>query len=202
LAGSAYLMTLVIVNGESVANDSRRRMVEGAAALMGTRGLNATSFSDVLAESGAPRGSIYFHFPGGKRELAKDAMNWTSEQVIAHMTASSASTAFDVVHNFVALFHHVVGASDGAAGCAVAGVTIDVAAGDDELLSVARGAFHAWAELLGGQLRAVGVPEERAAGIAVIAVASVEGALILCRAEGGVGPLDAVEAQLLRLVEA
>lgn len=193
-------MTLVIVNEESVTSDSRKKMVESAATLIGSQGMNATSFSDVLADSGAPRGSIYFHFPGGKRELAADAIRRTSQQVSAHMRASTATSPSQVMHHFVALFQHVVEATDGAAGCAVAGVTIDVPASDDELLVVAREAFHSWSALLAEQLTNVGVDPERAGGLAVIAVASVEGALILCRAERGIAPLDAVAEQLERLV--
>src|ERR1700691_4275095 len=170
-------MTLVIVNGESVASDSRKKMVQSAASLIGAQGLNATSFSDVLADSGAPRGSIYFHFPGGKRELAKDAIRLTSEQVIAHMTANAGTSANEVLQHFVALFQHVVEASDGAAGCAVAGVTIDLRADDDDLKVEAREAFLSWVALLPEQLVRVDVAEERAFGIASIAVASVEGAL-------------------------
>ncbi len=194
-------MTLVIVNGESVASDSRTKMVESAAALIGSQGMNATSFSDVLADSGAPRGSIYFHFPGGKSELARDAMLWTSEQVIAYLRTGSASSASDVVRHFVALFQHVADASQGAAGCAVAGVTIDLPAGDDELLTEAREAFRAWVELLAEQLRKVGVAKKQAREIALTCVASVEGALILCRAEGSAAPFDAVTKQLLHLVD-
>jgi AcrR family transcriptional regulator len=195
-------MTLVIVNGESVAKDSRAKMVQSAAALIGSQGMNATSFSEVLSDSGAPRGSIYFHFPGGKKELARDAIQWTSAQVIAHMRASAASSATEVVQHFVALFQHVADASDGAAGCAVAGVTIDVAAGDEELLTDAREAFHSWVDLLAEQLRAVGTTKKRAHEIAMTCVASVEGALILCRAEGSAAPLDAVAKQLRHLVGA
>ena len=194
-------MTLVIVNGEGVASDSRKKMVQSAASLIGAQGMNATSFSDVLADSGAPRGSIYFHFPGGKRELAKDAIRLTSEQVIAYMTANAGTSPNEVLQHFVALFQHVVEASDGAAGCAVAGVTIDVPASDEELLGEARAAFHSWVTLLAEQLATVGMELDRATGVATVAVASVEGALILCRAEGGRAPLDAVAQQLQRLVE-
>src|SRR5271155_2560911 len=130
-------MTLVIVNGESVASDSRKKMVESAAALIGSQGLTATSFSDVLADSGAPRGSIYFHFPGGKTELARDAVRWTSEQVMAHIRMGPATSPAEIVCHFVSLFQHVVEASHGAAGCAVAGVTIDLPADDDELMAEA-----------------------------------------------------------------
>jgi TetR/AcrR family transcriptional repressor of lmrAB and yxaGH operons len=185
-----------------MANDSRSKMVQSAAALIGSQGLNATSFSDVLADSGAPRGSIYFHFPDGKKELAKDAIQWTAEQVIAHMQASSATTASEVLGHFVALFQHVAETTDGAAGCAVAGVTIDVPARDDELLNNAREAFHSWEKLLAEQLSRVGITPKRAAGIAMIAIASVEGGLILCRAEGGAGPLNEVAKQLQLLVKA
>jgi AcrR family transcriptional regulator len=182
-------------------NDSRNKMVESAAALIGSQGLSATSFTDVLADSGAPRGSIYFHFPGGKRELAEDAMRWTSEQIIGHMQACTASTAGGVLRHFVGLFQHVADASDGAAGCAVAGVTVDVAASDDELLILAREVFHSWVALLAEQLTNVGISKKRAEGIATISVASVEGGLILSRAEGGPGPLNEIAKQLLLLVE-
>jgi TetR/AcrR family transcriptional repressor of lmrAB and yxaGH operons len=183
-----------------MANDSRSKMVQSAANLIGSQGLNATSFSDVLADSGAPRGSIYFHFPDGKRELAKDAIRLTSQQVIAYMQTCVANTASGVLAHFVALFQHVADASQGAAGCAVAGVTIDIPASDDELLNYAREAFHSWEALLAEQLNSVGITKKRAAGIAVIAIASVEGALILCRAEGGAGPLNEVAKQLHALV--
>src|ERR1700688_2794389 len=168
-------MTLVIVNGECVAGNSRKKMVQSAATLMGSQGMNATSFSDVLADSGAPRGSIYFHFPGGKRELAKDAIRLTSEQILAHLRQSQASSPSQVLQHFVALFQHVVEASDGAAGCAVAGVTIDVPSSDEELWSEAREAFRAWSTCMAEQLESVGIKKKRAQSIAVIAVAAVEG---------------------------
>jgi TetR/AcrR family transcriptional regulator, lmrAB and yxaGH operons repressor len=176
-------------------------MVQSAAALIGSQGLNATSFSEVLADSGAPRGSIYFHFPDGKRELAKDAILWTSQQVLAHMRTSVATTASEVLSHFVGLFQHVADASQGAAGCAVAGVTIDIPASDDDLLDDARDAFHSWEQLLAEQLSNVGIAPKRAAGIAMITIASVEGGLILCRAEGGAGPLNEVATQLQLLVK-
>ena len=71
-------MPTVIVNGEFRcrvnSQDSRASMVRSAASLIGSRGVSATSFSDVLADSGAPRGSIYHHFPDGKKQLAQDAV--------------------------------------------------------------------------------------------------------------------------------
>jgi TetR/AcrR family transcriptional repressor of lmrAB and yxaGH operons len=194
-------MTPVIATGALMVGDSREKMVQSAASLIGKRGMNATSFSDVLADSGAPRGSIYHHFPEGKRQLTVCAMQLTSEQILGHLRASTATTASEVLQHFISLFHHVVIASGGTAGCAVAGVTIDVADDDDDLLAVARAAFESWVLLLSAQLESVGVAHEKAQGVALISVASVEGALILCRAEGSDKPLAIVEEQLLTLVQ-
>lgn len=183
-----------------MSSDSRARMVRSAASLIRTRGVSATSLSDVLAASGAPRGSIYHHFPHGKEQLAGDAVRLTSEWVLAQQRACSATTAAGVLGCFIDLWRRVVLASGGAAGCVVAGVAIDTAAGEQGLIDVVRKTFRSWADLLVDQLEAAGVPAQRATPIAVATLAGMEGALILCRAEGDSRPLEMVAAELLRLV--
>jgi len=169
---------LVVIVKVKERTDTRASMVRGAASLIRTRGVNATSFSDVLAESGAPRGSIYHHFPKGKDQLAGDAIRWTSERVLAHQRECRATTPGGVLDCFVDMWRQVVLTSDGAAGCVVAGVAIDTTADD----------------------RATIVPARRASRIAVATVAGMEGALILCRAEGSSASLETVAAELKRLL--
>jgi AcrR family transcriptional regulator len=173
-------------------------MVHGAASLIRTRGVNATSFSDVLAESGAPRGSIYYHFPKGKEQLAGDAIRWTSERVLAHQRACRATTPAGVLDCFIDMWRQVVLASGGTAGCVVAGVAIDTVASDRPMIDLVRATFRSWVDLLSEQLVAVGVPGRRASRVALAVVAGMEGALILCRAEGNSGPLETVAAELKR----
>src|ERR1700716_4344435 len=110
-----------------MASNSRASMVRSAASLIRSRGVSATSFSDVLADSGAPRGSIYHHFPQGKEQLAGDAIRWTSERVLAHQRGCRATTASGVLGCFIDMWRQVVLASSGAAGCVVAGVAVDKA---------------------------------------------------------------------------
>src|SRR5688572_33420325 len=70
--------------------DSRQRMLESAAILFRERGVHGTSFSDVLAHSAAPRGSIYHHFPGGKAQLAEEATRYAAEFITGGLTAALA----------------------------------------------------------------------------------------------------------------
>ena len=58
--------------------DVRTKMVKGAAGLLATKGVEGTSFAEVLAVTDAPRGSIYHHFPGGKSELVHAALDLVS----------------------------------------------------------------------------------------------------------------------------
>jgi len=183
-----------------MAGDSRTKMVRSAASLIGTHGATATSFADVLADSGAPRGSIYHHFPDGKRQLTEEAVRLTAAAVLERQGACAASTPAGVLEWFIDLWRQVVVVSAGRAGCAIAGVAVDTAADDAEVLAVVRAAFGSWMELLAAQLVSTGLPPDRASAVATVTLATMEGALILCRAEGGVGPLEVAGAELLRLV--
>jgi AcrR family transcriptional regulator len=174
-------------------------MVRSAASLISSRGVSGTSLSDVLTDSGAPRGSIYHHFPDGKRQLAEDAIRLTSGRVLAYLSAGSNDSASEALARFIGLWRQVVVTSQGSAGCVVAGVAVDTV-DDAELMHVVRATFRSWADALAEQFTAAGVPADRAAPIAQAALAGMEGALILCRAEGNSEPLDAVAAELMRLL--
>jgi TetR/AcrR family transcriptional repressor of lmrAB and yxaGH operons len=183
-----------------MADDSRTSMVRSAASLIGSRGMTATSFSEVLADSGSPRGSIYHHFPFGKKQLVEDAIRWTSDRVLAHQAACGSTTPEGVLFHFVSMWREIVLSSAGTQGCMVAGVALDAEPDLEGLMDVVRTTFRAWVALLSEQFEKAGVPSYRAWPAAVAVLAAVEGALVLCRAEGGVGPLDTVAGQLRRLL--
>lgn len=183
-----------------MSKDSRARMVRTAASLIRTRGVTAASFAKVIEESGAPRGSISHHFPQGKEQLAGDAIKWTSERVLAHQRECPATTAAGVLDWFIDMWRQVVLASGGAAGCVVAGVAVDTMPDAKALMAVVRATFQSWVDLLAKQLEAVGLPADRARSIALATLAGMEGALILCRSERSVRPLEEVASELKRLV--
>ena len=181
--------------------DARSSMVRSAASLIATRGVNATSFSDVLADSGAPRGSIYHHFPDGKKQLARDAIRWTSGRVLAFQSGFTPSSPVEVLERFIGMWRATVVGSDATSGCVVAGTAVDSEAGtEDSLIDVVRETFAAWIDLIATQLEATGLATERARSVATTTLAAMEGALILCRATGNVEPLELAATELRRLV--
>ena len=174
-------------------------MVASAAGLIGSFGVEATSFTDLLADSGAPRGSIYYYFPGGKRQLVRDALAWTSRRILAYQRGCPGRTPEDIVEHFVDLFRQSLIESNCQAGCPAAATALGFGSRDPMTKRSVKVALRAWIGLLGTQLRARGVSPNRARSLATTTVAAVEGSLILCRAEGSVAPLDAIRTPL-RLV--
>jgi TetR/AcrR family transcriptional repressor of lmrAB and yxaGH operons len=178
---------------------SRDRMVASAASLIGSRGVKAASFREVLADSRAPRGSIYHHFPAGKRQLVGEALRRTTGQVLDYQRSCVADSASGVLEHFVDLFRQSLTSSDCRAGCPVAGVVLDSYAEEGTLREIVRQSFRSWVSLLTEQFVAARVPRRRARALALTTLAAVEGGLILCRAEGSVEPLNTIVQQLLPL---
>ena len=169
---------------------TKERMVEAAAGLMRRRGVTATSFSDVLDASGAARGAIYHHFPGGKTELTRDVVAWTGRSVQSRLASLQADDPRAVVAQFLAAVRPAVEQSASGVSCAVTAVTVESAQLDQDLTAVVQVALGSWVEELERQLRRTGAGEAAASTLSVLMVTFLEGAHVLCRAAGSAEPFD------------
>jgi TetR/AcrR family transcriptional repressor of lmrAB and yxaGH operons len=193
-------MTRVIVKRRVprlVPTDSRQKMIESAAVLLAMRGLQGTAFNDVLARSGAPRGSIYHHFPDGKDQLVDAAIELAGERALRVLDTVEGRPPTDVTTFFLDLWRAVLQRSGLRAGCAVLAVT--VATDSAELLEHAAAIFRAWRARLAELYVVGGVPGDAAIRLAATVVAATEGAVVISRAERSMEPFELVAAQLLDL---
>ncbi|MEK5502510.1 TetR/AcrR family transcriptional regulator [Bacillus sp. FSL M8-0168] len=67
---------------------SRDNILRTASRLFRKQGYHATGLNQITAESGAPRGSLYYYFPGGKEELAAESIKMTGEAVKAFIRSA------------------------------------------------------------------------------------------------------------------
>ncbi|MFI2351069.1 TetR/AcrR family transcriptional regulator [Streptomyces sp. NPDC019443] len=180
-----------------MAKETRGRMVDAAVGALRQRGLQGMSFTDVLARSGAARGAIYHHFPGGKNELAVEAVSQHGREVCDRLAEIGAAGPGDVAVAFVEFARPVAQAAAEGAGCAVAAVTVPPDEDDGELCRVAAVVFASWTEQLSRALREAGLTAADAEEKAALLVALLEGAQVLCRASGSTEPFErAVRAAL------
>jgi TetR/AcrR family transcriptional repressor of lmrAB and yxaGH operons len=194
-------MMIVIVKDTAIlVNDSKQRMIQRAAVLLAKKGLQGASFSEVLAASGAPRGSVYHHFPGGKEELVLAAVVAAGEQAMAVLQTLDGKPAVEVARTFLDLWRTVLVRSNFGAGCAIVAVTI--AAEAPALRQSAAEIFQKWRRRLAELFVNGGVPAARAPAIAATLLAACEGAVILSRAEQSFEPFDQVAAEQLSMINA
>lgn len=171
--------------------------MRAAAELFRERGYAATSFTDVIERSGAPRGSIYHHFPLGKQQLAAEALRWYAEATARGLTrALESGSSAEAVAAFATAMRDGLRASDFRAGCPIAAVALDVTPGDETLPASVTAAFDTWRTVLAAAFRRDGATPAQARRLASFAVAAVEGALILARSERDLQPLSDVAHEL------
>ncbi|MFI9387469.1 TetR/AcrR family transcriptional regulator [Kutzneria sp. NPDC052558] len=180
-------------------SDAKPKMVQAAKQLMRERGYHATAFSDVLTLSGAPRGSVYFHFPDGKTQLATAAAEaHAHEQVeIIDRAAEGADSPADLVERYVDLGRDGMVASDYSRGCAIAPLVIEGATRESaEIGETGRRTFTEMIDRLAFHFITLGVDQAAARSLADAVIAGVEGAMITSRARHSPAPYDAVKAGL------
>ncbi|HUB56352.1 MAG TPA: TetR/AcrR family transcriptional regulator [Mycobacterium sp.] len=183
--------------------DTKERMVAAARQLFRAHGYLGTALSDVVAESAGPRGSIYFHFPGGKEELATEVTLLHASDRIAHINraAAASTTAAQLIEMFVGRERDDLVASNYREGCAVAPIVIEATPASDQLTDATRRAFQDVISTLAARLTEKGLPHDRAVQLATNVWTSVEGALILSRALRSPEPFDIAIALLTAAVE-
>ena len=174
--------------------DVRERMIDSAGVLFGERGFSATGLRDIVAHSSTPRGSIYHHLPGGKAELAHAVLERAAAEAAADCEAHPGDPVA-ALQASVARWRRTLQDSDHRAGSALLAIALE----PDEQTgarAAAAAAYARWEEALAATLQATGVKRKKAARLATLAVAAIEGALVLARVQGDTRALDAVEREL------
>lgn len=181
----------------------RERMVVSAALLIRERGAHATAISDVLEHSGAPRGSAYHYFPGGRTQLLREAVDYAGEHVAAVITG--ADDGLQLLDTLIDKYRRQLLDSDFRAGCPIVAVSVEAGEQHDtERVVIERAAavFDRWTDLIAARFIADGVAPVRARELAVLATTSLEGAIVLARVRRDLMPLDVIHRQLRDLLTA
>jgi AcrR family transcriptional regulator len=179
--------------------NARERMITSTALLIRERGARATSIDDVLAHSGAPRGSVYHHFPGGRSQLLEEATIFAGDYIAGQIErAPTALGLLDALHD---AYGAQLAESNFRAGCPIVAVAVEAGDDDSSLHEHAAAAFERWTGLLTDKLVADGVSRKRARELATLSISAIEGALVLARSRRDPEPFDDVYKQLRSLIQ-
>jgi TetR/AcrR family transcriptional regulator, lmrAB and yxaGH operons repressor len=206
--GGDYTMSVGItriVDAEAVEparRDGRERLLNGARRLLAEKGYAGMELRDVAERGKAPRGSIYHHFPGGKRQLAIEAAELEGTEIRAAIERSLRERGLaETLTMFGEMFRRRVKDQPERLGCPVAAAAL-ARPEDPALAAAATKAFQSWEAPIAAALRDEGVGKRDAETFAGLVVSTVEGALIRARAAGDEAPLASAVAGLRAALDA
>ena len=190
----------------SSGGDAKRRAIETAKTLFRAQGYAATGLTQILEESGAPKGSFYFHFPGGKHQLALAALNAYGARVEQGLQQLAAVHAGDPAAFVRALCRSIgaeMKASDWRSGCLAQNLASELAPADAVIAEAVAEVFRAWIKPIAGVVQSATKASEQSAERSALALlAGLEGARNIARVSRSPDPFSAVaEAWIRSIVE-
>ena len=182
--------------------DTRIKMLISAAEVMRERGTAGVTIDEVLTRSGAPRGSVYYHFPDGRNQILAEALRYAGDAITADIDDAAGRGTKVLLGQFVEFWERVLAESDFNAGCPVVAAAIGSADDEVRLAAEAGRIFAHWRAALTWAFVSDGFGESDADSLAVMSIAALEGAVVLCRSTRSSDPLRKVHDQLEFLVKA
>ncbi len=177
---------------------TRERLTRAALELFQMRGYHAVGVSEILARAGAPKGSLYHHFPGGKAALAEASIDWLSQEIAGHFQraaqldlspAALIEGLFDGTADWVESRGY-------ASGTLLAVMAQEVVPQDEALTECLRTAHETIIAALAEALSASGADPALAAPL----LAMLDGSVAQARAARSTEPFTAAKTAALRLV--
>lgn len=174
----------------SARSTTREDMLAAAVELFGARGYEGVGVAELLEKSGAPRGSLYFHFPGGKQQIGAEVVARVGAEVAARFRAlhdSGVSLDVFIERVFKATAKECKERCY-TASCPMAAIATGFGNSDAMLAAAVRGAFNAWETEMRHAAIARGMSDANAAVFASAMLAAMEGAFVTSKAQASSAP--------------
>jgi AcrR family transcriptional regulator len=184
----------------------RDRIVYETAQQLRRAGVTATGLRQVVAEAGAPRGSLQHYFPGGKDQLVTEALQWSgswaADRIGRHLAGMRRPSPSRLFTAMVDDWDADLRGRDFERGCPVAGAVVDCADTNAAVRQAASAALETWRRPITDALVTMGRTRRRAETLSTLMLCALEGAILLTRAQRDTAPLRLVARELAPVLDA
>lgn len=183
---------------------ARDQIVETTCALIEVQGYYATGLNQIISESGSPKGSLYYYFPGGKEALVTEALERAGGVIERRIRDGLADTndPGEAVRGFLHGLAYHVAASDYQRGGPITTVALETASTSERLRAACLAIYERWRGAFREKLVSGGITPERAERLSMLILASIEGGIILSRTRRDSQLLRDIGDELARLIGA
>lgn len=186
-----------------MSNETRRQIIETTSDLLERQGYHATGLKQIVKESGAPRGSLYYYFPDGKEEMASVAVERKAQMMADHTRAilDEYDDPAEAVHGFVLRLAEKFRVTNYCGGAPLTAVALETCSNSERLRDTCVSAYGVLHQPFFDKLVAGGFDPDRAERLTTLVAASIEGAIVLARTRRDAGPLESVATELRAMLE-
>ena len=181
---------------------ARERLIQATFELLERQGYHGTGLNQIIKESGAPKGSLYYYFPNGKEELVSRAIG-EQGKALADRIRRALEGAQDPAEAVYSMMLHLAEKLE-QSKCTKAGsfaaVALETSNTSEMLRETINKTYDAFISAIQGMLLAHGFSEARAVQIATLITASMEGAVVLCRTKKSTEPLRHIAQEMKHLL--
>jgi len=187
---------------KSKGEETKQRMLDKTAELLRTQGYHGTGLKQILEESHTPRGSLYFHFPGGKEQLAAQAVadSGARMQLLLRDIAASAGSPGEAIDAMFEEMGRQLQQSGWTEGCPIATLALEMCPYSEEIQEMCAETFRGWEFVLAELLERSGLDHEKAEDTATFMLSVFEGAMLLARTHESLQPLENARTMLRLMV--
>lgn len=181
---------------------SRDHIIAATCDLLELQGYHATGLNQIIKESGSPKGSLYYYFPGGKEQLAVEAITHAGNIVLGriHENLALIDHPADSISTFIKNIAFHVEKSGFRAGGPITTIAMETASTNAALRAECQRIYEGWCGAIAGKLNAGGIARDRADRMGLMIIASIEGGVILCRTRQSSAPLEHIADELRLLI--
>lgn len=182
----------------SVKESSKDKLIRTASRLFQLQGYHATGLNQITKESGAPKGSLYYHFPNGKEELAIESVQSTAAFVSKQIenALSSSTDAVEAIQTFITDIAERFQKEHRAGGIPIAAIALETALISGPLRESCQSAYQQFQSAFTEKLMQSGYEEERAKELGIVINLMIEGAFLISFTTGESEPLFLVAKQI------
>jgi TetR/AcrR family transcriptional regulator, lmrAB and yxaGH operons repressor len=177
---------------------AREQIIQTTCELLELQGYHATGLNQIIKESGSPKGSLYYYFPGGKEELTAESLHMVGQAVLHRIRENLAAIddPTEAIRVFILRVAEAVETSGYRSGGPITTVAMETASSSERLREVCKSIYDAWQKAFSEKLLQSGFSEERADSLSTLILSAMEGAIILCRTRRSRQPLQDVAKEV------
>lgn len=178
----------------------KQAIIQTAIRLFRRQGYAATGLNEILKISKAPKGSLYYYFPGGKEELGAVAVSAASRTVLKTLETleMNTTTAEEFLTHYGTQLAGWIEMSGYAEGCPISTTLLEMVSTSESISKAGREGFSSWKQVIRRIFIRDGLTDEEAAQRATLVISTIQGALLLARVERSTQPFQNI-SQLAKM---